>query len=277
MRATVTADRGAGEAHDMDTGAPTTNKATRRTYERAALEELALELTRQGRPATVTGWPEDDGPRADGLTVDALYEMAGRTWAVEHTRVTFGEKVEPHRQEAERELRAPLTALARDHDRSLLVLVERPAGDARARQAYFASVCALAEAALQDPSGSASSGGSRVLALPPTGEEQVQILTTMAATANIQDQVRDALVDSLSAKLTKQLARANDLGFPVLLLLDQMEPPGDTTPAQWLAAPATVEAATAPMFDAHPGVVNELWLRDPRGAFHALSTRSPAS
>jgi hypothetical protein len=212
-------------------------------------------------------------------------------------------------------LRAPLTALARHHGRRLVVLVERPPGDRRARQAYFASVCALAEAALVDPSSSASSGGTYAQALPPPdrlgdapepaveklgeeedehigvedpdvqrGEQQgdqqeddaeeelVQIATTMAATSNIHDQVRDALADSLSAKLTKQLARAHNLGFSVLLLLDQMEPPGETTSAQWLASPATVEAATAPMLDEHAGVVTELWLRDPRGAFHLLRT-----
>jgi hypothetical protein len=108
----MTADEGLGEAQHEGAQGPvlTSNNSTRRAYERAALKALTQELTRRGRPTSVTGWPEDDAAPMDGLTVDALFEIAGRTWAAEHTRVTFGEKVEPHRQEAERELRAPRSA-----------------------------------------------------------------------------------------------------------------------------------------------------------------------
>lgn len=55
-------------------------------HEESALQELVNELKARGRQARITGRPDIDGHPV--LTTDAVLEIDGREWAVDHCLVS---------------------------------------------------------------------------------------------------------------------------------------------------------------------------------------------
>jgi hypothetical protein len=81
-----------------------------------------------------------------------------------------------------------------------------------------------------------------------------------AGSRGISDQVEAGIRDALEKKLTGQLARAKDCGLPVALLIDQVPRPGRQGTVR-SASPRLIARAVQESLNAHPGVVDQIWLR----------------
>jgi len=247
-----------------------------REYEREAILALCDRLSADGRPARVESWPEEEQGRPDGLTVDALLVVDGRQWAVDHSRLTYGSRTVPGIEEVEREMRSPLEALALRYGRAVTVSVRAPEGPRTQRRDCYDRVLELVDAALLSGTSFCTDDGFTSVDLTDgptiTGtDEHVSFMHWPGRTPDLADQVRDGVRESLAKKLSGQLARAQRLGYSVMLLLDQLSPPS-AAPSQFLPSPATIAIAVHAVLDEKPNVVDEAWLRDPRGCFHLLAT-----
>ena len=56
-------------------------------------------------------------------------------------------------------------------------------------------------------------------------DDRVEIVTGLTTTANIGEQLGETLAAPLRKKLTGQLRRAHDLGYPTILAIDRVGPP----------------------------------------------------
>lgn len=247
-----------------------------RTYEREAVRSFTRELARRGRRALVVSWPEDEERDPRGLTVDALLDIDGELYAVDHSRVTYGPRVVPALVESDRRLAERLERLAAAHGRAIVVSLAPPDGSPGARDAFLDLVVELAEAALLDGTSYLADDGATSVQLLPTptirgGPNRVAIFGRLASTPSVEEQVRSALRAPVEKKLSRQLARARSLGYRAILLLDQYPPPAAVAPSNELAAPATIASVMGDLVVDHPGVLTESWLRDAGRRWHVLT------
>ena len=75
-------------------------------HEHDAIEGLCEAFERNGRPARVVSWPDTDPTEA--LTVDAIAEIAGGRWVIEHSRLTVSNSFHRARKETLAALHGPL-------------------------------------------------------------------------------------------------------------------------------------------------------------------------
>ena len=87
--------------------------ATRRQWERKALEGLVEHLRNQNHVARITSWPENDP--ADPLSVDARIVIDGQEWAADHQRIVYDSQHPAAEKAARNYLRPRLEELASRH------------------------------------------------------------------------------------------------------------------------------------------------------------------
>jgi hypothetical protein len=194
-------------------------------------------------------------------------------WAVEHMRIVYDSNMVPAQNEAESAMRQRLEALAYEHKVGLSVALTAPrwATGKSTPLDFYDSVVGLAVQAI-------TSGTSRVsltcqVHLVP-GHRGVDFTFFPASNPMVLSQVIDGMRAPLLKKLARQLRNAKALGYPVLLLLDQMDDPTQAAQAQWIAHPKTVADALEQVLAEASASVDEAWLRDAFGNFHHLQSPS---
>jgi hypothetical protein len=242
------------------------------TFERDAITGFLNQLTAEtGAEVGPVSHPEDD-PR-NPLTVDALVEVDGESWAIDHMRLVYERTVIPSADDAHRRLRESLREVARRHGRSLNVAVLPPrrhcAMTGEQINAYYARIVAKAE--------ESAASGQNWFDLDATTSVQVrdrqdapnppsvEIATWMAEDASIEAQVVAALQEPVREKVRGQLAAAKAAGSRVLLLIDQMQDPTRRQPALFLASPATVTHVVLGILGGTPDIVDSVWFRSTNG------------
>lgn len=240
-----------------------------------AIQLLCDTLTAAGQPASIVGRPDQDP--TDPLTVDAVIDVDGRRWAVDVCAVTFSPKLLPAMQRGDAALRGPLEAIAAREGCGLRVAYvpqEGEPGEADWGADYYKRIIEAAEGLAQQGAGAselvADGTDIEVLMEPEAGAPRVQLLKWLAKTPDIAQSVTDELTRPVTKKLTGQLARAKSAGYPVALLLDLVAPVDTKLWRQFMAGPESVREAVQPLLGQYPGVVDQVWLRDPDLHLHRL-------
>ncbi|TJZ99355.1 hypothetical protein [Actinacidiphila oryziradicis] len=228
-------------------------------HEDRALDALVRTLIGFGHTAAVTAHPD----RGTGhlLTVDAIVTLDGTEWAVDHCLLSRDSRIPGARAMGEKHLQEPLEGIAHDAGVALAVSYQPHTGPQAA--AYYDSVLDMAHAAAADRRNRwGSDGFTSVQIMPntPSGIVGLSVFQTMTGNPLVSQQIEEGIGAALDKKLTRQLRRAKDAGYPVMLLLDQERRPDAGNDTVWMAShPATVRAAVQPHLDRYPGVVDLLW------------------
>ena len=228
---------------------------------------LAIEALADMLHAVVLGHPEDDPSKWDTLTVDAVLDIGGVQWAVEHLRVTWEPSVTPARSDVERHLRPRLEALARAHHVGLYVGLYPTRGDERSGQ--YDEIVAIAERVCrsrQDHYG--ADGFTIVVVISDVGE--VKLADFQSDDPFIGSQIARQLVPAIRGKVQGQLLRASALGYSVGLLLDQTQPIGVAHRSIPYGSRETVQRVVTSALEPRSWGPDRIWLRDHSGAFHTL-------
>ena len=233
-------------------------------HEETALQALVDELKARGRTAKITGRPDIDGHPT--LTTDGIIEIDGREWAVDHCLVSRSADLPPAMAQAERMLRSRLQAVADAHQCGLLVSYLPQANSGRGRQAieeYYNVVVETAEAAALTGEIHDGSDGFIYAQVFPADPPVVQLAPFLDTTGSafLGTQIEAGLTAALIKKLTHQLKRAKDAGWPVALLLDQLPRPGSQNRTIWLSSAYTIAQITQRLLNQYPGIVDQVWLR----------------
>ena len=241
--------------------------AARRQWERKALEGLVEHLRDQNHASRITAWPEDDP--ADPLSVDARIVIDGQEWGADHQRIVYDPKHPAAEKAARKYLRPRLEELASRHRVGFNVGSYPPRwgrGDPLPTQAWDRIVAVAYEVG--------ASGrrfeelGLSVWPMPPS--RGVQFIVWAAENASLGGQYEKALREPLNKKLSGQLRRAKDLGFPVLLLLDQLPEPESEAWSMWTPEHGTLAQVLSKLLNSVPGVVYAVWLREATENFRKL-------
>ena len=220
-------------------------------FDRRAIREFCESLSAQtGVTATVLCHPEDDS--SSPLTVDALLDISGEVWAVDHVRLVYDCALIPAVDDIADRLRSALQQLATEHDRYLIVnylppglsstASEKGRAGKRAREAERAAfVDKIVGLAMQ----AVTTGDDRFLhdglntvrfALSrPSDGERVHLMAWGSGGTFLDAQVAAGLADALRAKVADQLANAKEAGYRVMLLIDQVQDPASRQPSFFLA------------------------------------------
>jgi hypothetical protein len=235
-------------------------------HEDQALAELVDELNARGRKATIVRHPDRD--KLDtGLTVDAIIQIDGRDWAVDHFLLSRSSDLPPARAAGERELQPRLDAVAQTHKTGLLVSYlpqSKEKYSAQQIQDYYNHVVKVAEDAAATRSFVGSDDGfttASPLAGPPFAN--LAPFSDTETSVWLGAQVEAGIKDTLESKLKGQLARAKALGYPVAILIDQIPRPGKQSTV-WIASPVGIARVVQGILNTHPGVVDQVWLRPAR-------------
>ena len=261
------------------------SEAAQERFDRVAVQEFCDALAeQQGVVAAVISHPEDDP--ASPLTVDALVSVDGAVWAADHMRLVYERDLIPAVDDVAERLRAELEKLAVEYDRYFVVTYvppglakEREGGRAgrRARtverDAFVDRVVALGRQAV-------TTGNDRFLhdgyttvrfALRPMPDGQrVQLMAWGSNGPWLEAQVHAGLAEPLRGKVSGQLARAKAAGYPVMLIIDQVQDPDSDQPSQFLATAGTVRPLVEAVLQETPGIVDTVWFRDRNKRLHKL-------
>lgn len=228
-------------------------------HEDRALDALVAALVAMGHDAAVTAHPDRDP--SDQLTVDAIVTVDGTPWAVDHILLSRDDRIPGARATGEKRLQRPLEAIAADAGLAMSISYQPRTGPDAA--AYYDSVLEMAKAAAVDGDNRHAGDGFTMVQImhnSPPGMVSLTSFLTMTGNPLVSQQIEEGIGRALDKKLTKQLRRAKDAGYPVMLLLDSAPRPGSHNDTVWMAGhPATVLAAVQPHLDAHPGVVDQVW------------------
>lgn len=233
-------------------------------HEEGALQALVNDLKARGRDAKITGRPDIEGHQV--LTTDAILEIDGREWAVDHCLVSREPDLPPAMAQAEKTLLSRLQAVAEAHKCRLTVSYLPQAKSGRSRQEiedYYNEVIGTAETAAKSGQMSAGSDGFITVQVHPANAPEVALIPFTDTTGNpfLGTQLEAGLTRPLTKKLTGQLKNAKDAGWPVALLLDQIPRPGSGNRTIWLASAYTIAQVVQRLLDQHPGIVDQVWLR----------------
>ena len=243
--------------------------ATKRQWERKALEGLVEHLRDQNHVARITSWPEDEP--ADPLSVDARIVIDGQEWAADHQRIVYDPKHPAAEKAARNYLRPRLEELAYRHKVGFNVGFYPPRwgkGDPLPTQAWDRIVAVASEAGASGRRFE-ELGLLSVWPMPPSWG--VQFLVWAAEDASLGSQYEKALRAPLNEKLSGQLRRAKDLGFPVLLLLDQLPEPDSEAWSMWAPEHGTLALVLSKLLNSALGVVDAVWLREATENFRQLN------
>lgn len=246
-------------------------------FEREAIAELLNELSAQvGATAELISYPEDH--RGDPLTVDVAARIDGELWAIDHMRLAYEPTVVPAGDEAANRLRGPLEGLADRHRCCLCIGVLPPRHRSATRRdidAYYSNIVWQAETAVTSGADWFHDDGFTSVQVRQRGErpdaQSVEIVTWLADTASIEYQVVAALESALVSKLGGQLRAAQQSGYRVRLLIDQVQDPGRRQPTAFLASCWTVKVVVDRIVACSPGVIDSVWLRAADGSFMKLT------
>ena len=102
-------------------------------FDRRAVYEFCEALSAQtGMSVTVLSHPEDEPSHS--LNVDALLDIDGEVWAMDHVRLVYDRQLIPAIDDIEDSLRTALEKLAEEHDGYLIVSYLPPDLSPAARQ-----------------------------------------------------------------------------------------------------------------------------------------------
>jgi hypothetical protein len=235
------------------------NSQEKTDHEDRALAALVRALSGTGHQARVASHPDRDN--SVSLTVDALVDLDGTQWAVDHCLLSRDDRIPGARQGTEKRLQEPLEAIARQTGVALSVTYQPHAGPDTA--AYCETILDMARAVAVDGQTRYRDDGCTSVAVwphAPAGEVGLSPFLTMTRDARLSNQIEEGIGPALDRKLAGQLRRAKDAGYPVMLLLDGAPRPGSLNDTIWMTAhPATVRAAVQPHLEAHPGVIDLVW------------------
>ncbi|OLE28816.1 MAG: hypothetical protein AUG49_01300 [Catenulispora sp. 13_1_20CM_3_70_7] len=235
-------------------------------HEDAALAALVDELTGRGKSVRITDHP--DRSPGNTLTVDALIDIDGTIWAVDHCLVSRPPQLPPAVANAEKLLEPALEALAvKEQCRIVASFAPISGKTGKAQDATF----------YQDMIAKVTVGiATRKTVYEPnrfhiefTEDDPEVVLMPWAvdgaAGLSSADQVDEGLRDAVTKKLNGQLSRAKQVGYPTMLLLDQIPRPGTMCSTVWNAGPTAVAGAIQRIIDDHrhnnPPVLDQVWLR----------------
>jgi len=179
-------------------------------------------------------------------TMDAVLEVEGEVWIVDHTRVTWQDRSAPWMREADTALRSTLESIAQQIGMRITTMVPdlRGAGDSGYRGKVYRSfleemgtACSAEnKAALVPLVFIATRDGFSYQLLPVEGEESKQsgslvgIGFSMAHGRDLRSQFTEFNLPTVLSKLTKQLAPAFGNFDHAGLLLDQRYVDGEVPP-----------------------------------------------
>jgi hypothetical protein len=236
--------------------------------EDAALAALSRAVADAGHTVRLVERPDRDP--AHPLTVDGIFEIDGTRWAVEHCRITFESTGPAAQAGVERALRPALERLAIEARRTITVGVLPPYGEPESGT-YYDAVLDTARRAIEAGEDQWWDDGCTSVQLSVADQDSaVRFIMVLSDTPDIAEQLAHTLKETIGSKANGQLRAAKEAGFPVLLLLDQVTPVETKMPANFLAAPATVSTVVRAILDDHPGIVDEVWMRDRLEALHRL-------
>jgi hypothetical protein len=230
----------------------------------------------RGRPdRNPDAWPKN-------LTVEGVLAIGeeGETtdWALDVMTVPVPQGVVSSMADARRRIQPEAAVKAEQAKRAVTVCL-RFVGDATARSKYFQHVLHLVQAALEsgndyyDDSGADKetqvllSGGEFIGPQDgPLGAVRADLVFSTGETGDQLVHLRNTLGQPLSKKLTNQLKRAKDLGYPTMLALDQRGHEGLPAGTASLPSTNTVTTVVAEFCNLHPGVLDAAVLATPEGA-----------
>ncbi|BAJ32531.1 MULTISPECIES: hypothetical protein [Kitasatospora] len=246
-------------------------------HEDEALQALVDGLVARGHAVTLAAHPDRDPGHP--LTVDGIFLVDSIEWAVDHCLLSQDSRLIPALDEAVTKLTDDLEAVAQEFKCALVVSFQpqdRELGRA-AIDAYYESVVELSrQAAAAGDSKFNDDGFTSAQVVPGAAGVDLITLASITGNARLDSQITQGIGEALKKKLTKQLKKAKDAGFPVMLLLDQHPRPGSRNGTVWQTSHGnTVLAAVKPILDLHPGVVDQLWYRPLVGPVQLLHETAP--
>jgi hypothetical protein len=235
---------------------------SRRAGGGCALAALLDELAGRGRQVTIVDHP--DGGVPGRMTVDAIIQIDGQKWAVDHCLLSRPPDLPPALAAAEAALQSRLDAVVNTYRCGLIVSYLPQANNRHSKQQitdYYDQVVKLGEQAArtndyatgEDRFASASPFPSH----PPVAHLLPETDTTGRGPLG---QIQAGLKDTLEKKLAGQLKKAKDHGLRVALLIDQVPRPGSRNSTVMSAAPTNIARVVQHILSAHPGVVDQVWL-----------------
>jgi hypothetical protein len=193
----------------------------------------------------------------------------GQEWAADHQRIVYDPRHPAAARAARNYLRPRLEELASRHGVGFNVGFYPPRwsrGDPQPTRSWDRIV------AVADEVGASGRRfdelGLSVWPMPTSWG--VQFLVWAAENASLESQYEKALREPLGKKLSGQLRRAKDLGFPVLLLLDQLPEPESEAWSMWTPEHGTLPLVLSKLLNSAPGVVDAVWLREATENFRQL-------
>jgi len=248
--------------------------SAKEAHEDEALAALADELSSRGCEAVLVRHPDRDP--SDPLTVDAIFRIDGRNWAVDHFLLSSPPDLPGALAAAEQALQPRLDEVAERYQCGLIITYQPQSASRHDKQHiddYHDEVVRTAERAAEtkcfvgEPDGFVTADWFR--------SSPVAHLISYADTAGstgISDQIEAGIRDALEKKLTRQLARAKASGLPVVLLIDQIPRPGRQGTVR-SASPRLIARAVQQSLNIHPGIVDQVWLRPAWNAPPYMSPR----
>lgn len=244
-------------------------------HEHDAIDGLCAELTVRGRSSRVTSWPDCD-PTAD-LTVDAVADVDGTRWVIEHCRLTAWSTFPAMARAVREALQGPLNDVAASIGHFITLSVLPVTGSPPQRRNYYeATLANLRKVATQGPGfypladDAFTTATVHETAAIGGAQSTMSVWVSDGSSAALLEQLQTAMEHAWEKKLSKQLPPARSAGYRVLLLLDMIAAPDQQTPPQLLASASTVAQAIQDTLDRHPGVLDEVWLRNRDGSYEPL-------
>jgi hypothetical protein len=245
-------------------------------HEDGALSALCAELTAQGRLAVIVEHP--DRQPGSGLTVDAILDVDGVRWAVDHCLLSRASELPTRMTVAEKSLRDRLDAIALRFGVRLFVayLPQPVAQDRKTRRingigSYYEALLTHAERAARTREPYLGSDGMAQVHLLEEGWGPGELppvvlapFTNATGSIFIGNEVDAGLREPLTKKLDRQFRPAKALGMRTMLLLDQIPRPGGGHTV-WMASPRLVASTVSAILKDTGGesAIDEVWLRQP--------------
>ena len=221
-----------------------------------------------GRSACVTSWPEED--RIDRrLTVDAVISVDGVSWAADHERVINDRDLPAAYAKAVGYLTPRLNMISGEHQVGLAIKFDPPrwVRGSKLPKAAWEEIITVAQdvAANRQPH---ENLGLSVWPMPASAG--VRLSPLVYPVGALGAEYERALREALGKKLRGQLQRAKNLGFPVLLLLDQMPDPACNAWTMFAPEEGMLASAVSKLLSQAPGVVDAVWLRESTDHYRQL-------
>jgi hypothetical protein len=238
-------------------------------------------LRDQGAECVIRAWP-DRNPHGwpTTLTVEAVLaigEAGAVDWALDVMTVPVPQEVVSSTTDARREILPEVAVMAEQAKRAVIVSL-RFVGDATTRHKYFEHVLRLVQEALDSGDDYYDDSGAdketHVLLQPgefigppdgPLGAVRANLMFSTSETGDLVAQLRNTIIKPLTKKLSNQLRRAKDLGYPTVLALDQLGHEGLPGGTAWLPSTNAVTTVVAEACALHPGVLDAAVLATPKG------------